>query len=417
MDRVLRMSKRVRTLEPNRTQGVIRFEMPETALAPTHPARVLWDVTGTLKLTRFTQDAKAVEGRAGRPLISPQVKLCLWLYGISQAVGSAREIARLVDTDAAFGWITGGMKVSHHVLSAFRVEHPEALDTLMTDVLACLMHKGVLTLSLVAQDGTRIRASASPPSFRSYGSLLECREQAALHLKAVLAEADNPEQTAAQQLAREAAARDFQERVEAAIATVQQLQAEGKKRPRASTTDAEARVMKMPDGGFRPGYNVQLAVAGSPLGGPRTIVGVRVHNIGSDMSSITPMLDEIHTRTGTLPQVLLADANHATHACIDNAAEKGVELLIAVPDHEKTASSSRRVPSPEVAAWRARMETADAKETFRARASLSELTNAHVKERFGLRQMLVRGTGKVTSVVLLVGIAFNLLQHASSILA
>jgi transposase len=410
-------SKRVRVVEPNRSQGVIRFEMPETALPVTHPARVLWEVTGTLKLERFTQDAKAVEGRAGRPVISPRMKLCVWLYAISQGIGSAREIARLVSTDSAFGWITGGWTLSHHVLSAFRVEHPEALHHLMTDVLASLMHKGLLSLALVAQDGTRIRASASAPSFRSYGSLLECREQAALHVKAVLADADNPELTDGEKVSREAAARDFQSRVEAAIETVKVLQSEGRREPRASTTDVEARVMKMPDGGFRPGYNVQLAVAGSELGGPRTIVGVRVHNVGSDMSSITPMLADIRTRTGVLPTMLLADANHATHACIDAAAASGVELLMSVPDHEKRATSARRKPSPAVEAWRARMETPEAKYTFRARASLCELANAHVKDRFGLDHVLVRGTGKVTSVALLVGLAFNLLQHATSLLA
>lgn len=94
----------------------------------------------------------------------------------------------------------------------------------MTDILASLMHKGVLSLDLVAQDGIRIRAAATAPSFRRYESLLECREQAALHLKAVLAQADDPEITAAQQSAREAGARDFQHRVEEAISTVAELQ-------------------------------------------------------------------------------------------------------------------------------------------------------------------------------------------------
>jgi hypothetical protein len=129
------------------------------------------------------------------------------------------------------------------------------------------------------------------------------------------------------------------------------------------------------------------------------------------------MLDELRTRTGVLPTTLLADANHATHACIEAASHEGVEVLIAVPEHEKNASSARRKPSPEVAAWRARMQTPEAKETFRARASLCELANAHVKDRLGLDHFLVRGTGKVTRVVLLVGISFNLLQHAIALLA
>jgi transposase len=182
-----------RIAEPQRRQGVIRFEMPEDMLEPTHPARVLWNVVGTLDLSAFLDGIKAVEGGPGRSTLSPQMKLVLWLYAISTGVGSAREIARLVETDAAYRWIVGDCEVSHQTVSKFRVEHGDALDELMTDILAALIHKGVLSLDLVAQDGMRVRASASAPSFRRHESLLACREQAALHLKAVLAQADAPQ--------------------------------------------------------------------------------------------------------------------------------------------------------------------------------------------------------------------------------
>jgi transposase len=413
------MAKRTpkpRVVEPSRAQGVIRFEIPEDTLPLDHPARVLDRVIGTLDLSRFTSEAKAVEGEAGRSILSPRMKLTLWLYGISRGVGSAREIARLTRGDDAFRWIVGDLEVSHHTLSAFRVGHEQALDQLMTDVLAGLMHKGLLPLDLVAQDGTRVRASASAPSFRTYGSLQECRCQAELHLKAVLADADNPERTRAQQAAREAAARDFQRRVAEAIETVTALRAErgpAADFPRASTTDADARVMKMPDGGFRPGYNVQLAVAGSEEGGPRTVVGLRVTNLGSDMGSITPMLADIERRTGDLPEVHLADANHARHACIETATRDGVEVVMAVPRR----TGSLEDASPEVAAWRERMVTEEAKRLYRARAGLVELLNAHFKARFGIDRVLVRGLPKVRCVVLLAGLAFNLIQNADRILS
>lgn len=145
-----------RVKEPQRSQCVIRFELPEEALAPTHPARVLWNVVGTLDLGAFLDGVKAVEGTVGRKTLSPRMKLVLWLYAISQAVGGAPEIERLTGSDDAYRWIIGDLKVSHHTLSSFRVDHGEALDQLMTDILASLMHKGLRSLDLVAQDGTRI---------------------------------------------------------------------------------------------------------------------------------------------------------------------------------------------------------------------------------------------------------------------
>ena len=52
--------------------------------------------------------------------------------------------------------------VSHATLSAFRVGHRAALEGLMTDMLGTLLHKGLVELAFVAQDGTRVRANASP---------------------------------------------------------------------------------------------------------------------------------------------------------------------------------------------------------------------------------------------------------------
>jgi hypothetical protein len=338
--------------------------------------------------------------------------LTLWLYAISVGIGSAREIVRRTRSDDAFRWIVGDETVSHARLSTFRAAEGVALDKLFTNVLGVLLHKGLVSLDLVAQDGTRVRASASAPSFRREASLEECREQAALHLKVVLVEADDPEATAAERAARIAGARDYQERVDAALIAVQELCEEGKEDPRASTTDADARVMKMADGGYRPGYNIQMATAGSPQGGSRTIVGVLVTNIGSDMGSVTPMLDQIEDRTGALPKVLLADANHAKHDCLRACAERGVEALISVPSRSQKAGPNADL-DPAVCAWRERMCTDEAKRLFRARASLCELSNAHLKQHHGVAQVLVRGLEKVTCVAMLAALAANLVQHAS----
>src|SRR5690242_17917333 len=103
-----------RVAEPQRRQGVIRFEMPEDTLAAIHPARMLWEVVGMLDLSAFLRGVKAVDGTVGRKTLSPRMKLTLWLYAISTGVGSARETARLVGSDDAYRWIVGDLEVGHH---------------------------------------------------------------------------------------------------------------------------------------------------------------------------------------------------------------------------------------------------------------------------------------------------------------
>jgi len=409
-----------RIAEPER--GQVRIECSEDLLPASHPARLLWDVAGTLDLGPLSEGCEAVEGKAGRRMLSPRMLLTLWMYAVSQAVGSAREIERLTKDHSGFRWIVGDLKVSHHRLSRFRVSHREAFSQLVTDVLAVLMEKRLLTLELVGQDGTRTRAAATAPSFRTYGSLLECRAQAALHLKAVLAAAEDPEYTRAQHAARAAAARDYQQRVEAAIATVTELQKQkkpGDKLARASTTDAEARVMKMGDGGFRPALNVQYAVTGSELGGPRTVVGVQVTNVGSDMGSLMPMVEQIEQRTGKLPVALLADSGHAKNEDIAAVRRQGIDVIVPPAETAKSIETLKqdKGTDPDVLAWRERMDTEEAQKLYRARAGLAELNNAHQKTHHGIQQFLVRGIPKATCVVLLHVLTSNILQHAANLLA
>ena len=412
---------KARTEEPHRAQGEMRFEFPEEALEPSHPARVIWNVLGKTELAAFSKGCESVQGAAGRSLKSPRMLLVLWLYALTQAVGSAREIARLVGSDLAYRWIAGNVDISHQKLSQFRVGHGEALNELMTNILGTLMNQGLLQLAVVAQDGTRTRAAATAPSFRTYGSLLQCREQAKLHIKAVLAAAEDPEYTRAQHAARAAAAKDYQERVEAAITTVTELQKHRSKSDapaRASVTDPEARVMKMGDGGFRPAYNVQYAVAGSEMGGPRTIVGVNVSNVGSDMGSMAPMVEQIEERTGQTPVVLLADGGHAKAEDIATTRRMGVDVIVPPAENAKTIEQLKAEGAdPEVIAWRERMATDEAKRLYRARAGLVELANAHQKSHHGITQVLVRGLAKVTCVILLNAIASNILQHGTRLLA
>jgi transposase len=409
---------RPKVREPQRAQATFRFEIPEDAIPPEHPARVLWTVVGTFDLSAFLADVRSAENAAGRSELSPRMKLTLWLYAIACGIGSARALAAELETDLAFRWIVGDLTIGHHALSAFRAEHGVAIDALFTDVVAELLHRGLIDLAVMAQDGTRVRAAASAPSFRTYGSLRECREQAALHLKAVLAQADDPELTKAQKARREAAARDFQQRVEAAITACKaQREAHPEAVARGSTTDADARVMKMADGGFRPGFNVQYGVVGDKLGGPRTILGVRVTNVGSDLGSLMPMVEQVEARLGVLPVAVVADSNHAQHADIAALQARGIQALVAPPKPRRgRALGPQADRSPAVQQWRRSVASAEGKELLRQRGALAELVNAHQKEHQGLRQFVVRGLAKALNVALLGALSANLLHHAAALL-
>src|SRR5690606_17659350 len=82
-----------------------------------------------------------------------------------------------------------------------------------------------------------------------------------------------------------------------------QKKADEQEKARVSTTDPEARVMKMADGGYRPAYNVQLATDTQT----QVITGVEVTNSGGDWGKLVPMVEQHVERYDKPPDAMLVD--------------------------------------------------------------------------------------------------------------
>lgn len=391
----------------------------EASLPADHRARSIWSMVEKLDLTLFYEPIAARGSDPGRPAIDPKILVCLWLVATSEGIGSARRLARLCDEHDAYRWICGGVSVNHHTLSDFRVGHAKALDDLMTQVLAVLMKQGLVTLERVAQDGMRVRASAGAASFRREKSLVACLEEARRHVEQAKREGDEPDtqRTARERAATERAVREREERIEKALKELPLARApkpaKEKDEARVSTTDPEARVMKMGDGGFRPAYNVQLATDTKS----RVIVGVSITNAGSDMGQMEPMIEEIVQRTKEMPDEFLVDGGFAKLEAIDNAAGRGITVYAPVPT-PRVEGVDPHQPKPKdpeaVAEWRKRMGTDAAKEIYKQRAATAETVNADLRTWRGLDRFTVRGMTKVLSVALWSALTYNLLRWSAA---
>lgn len=418
--------QQARVLRPVRNQVEWVARALDAWLPDDHPARAIWAFLERLDLSAFYASIKSVQGRAGHPTTDPQVLLALWLFATSEGIGSARQIDRLCKEHDAYRWLCGGVPINYHTLSDFRVAHQEALDNLLTEILASMMDAGLVKLHHVAQDGMRVRASAGASSFRRESTLQRCLAEAQQQVAKLAAEREQPDpgRTARQEAARERAAKERQQRVEEALRRMPEIQAvkerskktqskakkEKVSEARVSTTDPESRVMKMPDGGFRPAYNLQMSTDEDS----QVIVGVAVDTTGNDGGQAPPGLEQVVRRTGRLPKAYLVDGSYAKREDITTLERRGVTVYAPTRSPRTTTSGRtkaepRRDDTPEVARWRERMETEEAKEIYKGRAATAECVNAHAR-RHGLTQLLVRGTDKVLSVLLLVAITHNLLR-------
>src|SRR6202011_4570321 len=148
----------------NRQQMSWRAVDVERLIGEDHPARAIWTLVGRLDLSPFYRAIESSAEEGGRPAFDPQLLISLWVYAYSLGIGSPREVSRRCEYDPAFQWLTGLTEVNYHTLADFRVEKQQELDELFTQVLAALSKEGLITLEQVMQDGTKIRAQASPRS-------------------------------------------------------------------------------------------------------------------------------------------------------------------------------------------------------------------------------------------------------------
>lgn len=441
-----------------RNQVELRACDLDASLPAEHQARAVWAFVQSRDLQALYARIRAVEGSVGRAPIDPAILMSLWLYATLDGVGSARELDRLCESSDAYRWLCGGVGVNHHTLGDFRVEHTQWLDEQLTRNVAALLSQGLVSMTRVAHDGMRVRAHAGAASFRRRQTLEQLMQDAQAQVQALKLEVgDDPGAgTRRVRAARERAAAEREQRIARAIEAMNELdkslsgkrkrrhvevagqgaavqeqavqevvaqeQAAGEqaseppsnesqqtkppKEPRVSTTDHEARVMKMADGGFRPAFNAQLAVDTATL----IITGVDLINSGSDMNQMLPMHEQHRDRYERAPEQWLADGGFAKHEHIEQLDARATKVFApVVAPRDKQRDRYERLPtdSEGLGQWRERMGTDEAKQIYKERAASIECTNAHLRNR-GLQRFNVRGLCKARAVLLWHALAHNL---------
>ena len=411
-----------RLLRANRQQIEMRLASLDDLLPDDHRVRIVWAAVESFDLSPLYDQIAAVEGEPGHPAIDPALLVAVWLTATLDGVGSARALERLCQEHLAYQWLLGGVSVNYHTLSDFRVDHTQALDGLLTRGVAALLKEGLVDLTRTAQDGVRVRASAGASSFRRAETLADCLQQAeqhVQHVKATGAAEDGLAPTPRQAAARVRAARERLARVQQAVAEVEKVQTakaqqrelKRKARPaRASTTDPEARVIKMADGGFRPAVNAQLNVDM----GSRIIVGLDL-STEADVHLLEPMLTQTQERYGQRMDEHYVDGGFRSNAGITAAATQGVTVYTPIPRRQPSQRNPHLpeevlpTDSPPVAEWKQRMVTPEAKAKYKDRAATVEWANALLRQR-GLQRLLVRGLAKARAVLLWFVLAHNVMQ-------
>ncbi len=414
-----------RLLHPNRHQIEFNIQALDQLIPDNHRAKLVWKFVNNLDLSQYLKNIKSVEGSVGRSAIDPKILVALWLYATIEGIASAHTLGRYCVEHSAFAWICGNVKVGRKTLSNFRAEQGDLLNDLLAQSVAMMLHKGLISITEIGQDGMRVRTNAGSSSFRKLKTLKQHYKAAKEYVAKLQKEmVENPSKVAArrerEKLRR---ARVNEAKFKAAIDEMKTFQKEAnesrkrqrkklltrkeKQKLRTSTTDPTARKMKMGDGGFRPAYNVQFATTVKG----QAIVAVSVINKGSDYNQLVSMFKKVVEKYKIIPKSWLADNGYNNHSEIEHLENEGCETYIPVKQSktDKDPFVPKKGESKILGNRRKRMGTEEGKKKYKLRPQTAEFPNAEARNR-GMQRFLVRGAEKALNVSMIFALTHNLLR-------
>lgn len=322
-----------------REQMVLFAERLDDALPQKHPVRLLDDILSGVDWSKW--EARYHQ-RLGQPAIHPRVLAAVLLYGLMTRIRSSRALEEALLVRLDYRWLAEGRSIDHTTLSEFRRRYSEELKDLFVQICRIARDLGLLSLSRLAFDGTRVRSSNRRSGTRTPEQLraeqAECEAKFAEFAAQADAEDAHDEEVFGLQSPHELPpelvdARRRQERIQAALEELARLEAAGEKLPkRLPLTDPQSRMMPNKEGGFAPNYTPTTTVdVESGL-----IVEATVLSEINEDQHLIPAIEQVQRQFG-LDQPsgeVLVDGLIGTGANLAAAEERGITVYspCSIPD-------------------------------------------------------------------------------------
>lgn len=414
-------------------------------LSEDHLAWFVLDAVGEIDLSAFYGVYR--EDGWGRAAFEPAMMVVLLLYAYAVGERSSRGIERRCREDVAFRVITANRTPDHATIARFRARHEQALAATFTQVLALCARAGLVSVGVVALDGTLLAGNASPGATRSYASIRsEVERMLAEAAQADAAEDEQLGKARGDELPAELTdARSRRERLRRCKQQLEQEQAEEEAAYRANlawradweaehgrrlagrkptppdpaalaerkinTTDPDTRLMKRAGGQSVQGYNAQ--VVASP---EQVILAAQVMQSRNDADQLEPMVAhavEMLREAGVDEPIgiVLADGGYWNSPAIGEVRREGIDVLVPTQDRRRTRP---RKLSPRQGDEARRIEAVlskpEGQALYRRRQQIVEPVFAHTKCIRRTDRFLRRGLAACQAEWQLIAATHNLLK-------
>lgn len=351
-----------------------------------HVVFTVLDAVAQFDMSQFEAGYRG-DGRGGAAY-DPRLMVGLLLFAYCEGVKSSRQIERRCARDVAFRIVSGNRRPDHATIARFRDRHQAALQQVFVQVLRLCAEAGLVRVGLVALDGTKLDADASPLKNYDLARVDHAIARVSEQIQQLVTEA--AAQDAAEDRAEVGAAdppvppvlRERRQRLGALLAAKERLAADAAARQRAqqqrqaawdeanqagrarggrpaskvpdraqgsgktNLTDPDSKIMRTKTG-FRQSYNGQAVVTRDQI-----IIAAEIVNGGTDVSFFHPMLDaarESLDAAGIADRIraVAADAGYSGKANRDHqrpAADDPIPLVDVPPLGGKRSAKAATRP-------------------------------------------------------------------------
>jgi transposase len=268
--------------------------------------RVIDEVVGRLDL----EPLYSCWSEAGRGFYDPAMMLKILFFAYSDGERHSRDIAKKIRYDIRYQYFAGTLRPKFRSICRFRVKAPSLLAGYFVEIVRICQELGLADTSLLAIDGTKLKASASRRRTLRRKDLDKLREryrqmlsEDALLDEQELTEVNDSDDEAdrgdSSSETKAFSSRELRERVETAIKRLSEGEGE------VNLTDGDAKLMKTSDGGIRPAFNSQVAVEANQI-----IVAADISQSPDDGGSLAPMIEQSRENVAGEAGAILADGGY-----------------------------------------------------------------------------------------------------------
>ncbi len=440
-------------LDYNQSNGYLLPPYLEELISADHVARVVNKVVDLLDIWELTSQEKI----EGRPAYHPRMMLKILFYAYSQKMPSSRVIARRCAEDVVFMWLSGMQRPDFRTISDFRKNNIKVLKKLFKQVVQICHRLGMVSLGLVAIDGTKVKAATSDYGAKTKDALKEALKAVEADIEKYMADGlaiDKAEDIlygenrAGQELPKEVKqALEKREAIVAAIKEIQEIKENdktGKKEPKLNPLEKEARFMKHNGGRIRLSYNCQAAVDEKE----GVIVAADITSEANDKRQMLPMLEKVEETVEKKPEKAVMDAGYYSKDNLEKAEKVGTDCYVTSRKWEEevqgkgsrekeetkvvvssfansplqkgvgaakegrviedSETRANREPTDAVRRMEAKLQTEEGKEIYCQRKEIVEPVFGQIKFNLGFRRFHLRGLDKAGGEWTLVCLIHNI---------